>query len=120
MRKLFIISLFAGGLVSSCTKNIQNLNIDTKHPVAVPATSLFLGGEKNLSDDVTTTNIGVEPFRVFAQTWTETQYTTEAHYVLSAYNSPDNWWGNLYSGVLNNLVSGIQMRSPRPGSVRLW
>jgi hypothetical protein len=121
MRKLFIISLFAGGLASSCTKNTQNLNVDTKHAVSVPATSLFLGGEKNLSDNVTTTNIGVEPFRVFSQTWTETQYTTEAHYVLSAYNSPDNWWGNLYAGVLNNLVdakAAFPVTVTDPGTLR--
>lgn len=104
MRNLLIILLFAGCLASSCTKNIQDQNIDTKHAVSVPASSLFLDGEKNLSDYVTTTSVGIEPFRIFAQTWTETTYTTEARYVLSAYNAPDNWWADLYDGVLNNLT----------------
>ncbi|HXB94061.1 MAG TPA: SusD/RagB family nutrient-binding outer membrane lipoprotein [Puia sp.] len=105
MRNLSIIScLFAGCLASSCTKNIQNLNIDSKHAVSVPATSLFLAGEKNLSDNYTTTSISVMPFRVFAQGWTETTYTTEARYILSAYNSPDNLWAALYSSILNNLT----------------
>jgi Starch-binding associating with outer membrane len=107
MRKLSIICLLAW-LMASCTKNIQQLNYDTKHAVAVPATSLFLAAEKSLSDDVTTTSTSIAPFRVFAQTWTETTYLSEAKYVLSAYNSPDNWWGYLYggtsSGVLNNLT----------------
>jgi hypothetical protein len=108
MRKLTIFSSLVWLIASSCTKNIQDLNIDTKHAVLVPATSLFLAAEKSLSDDYTTTSSGVAPFRVFAQTWTETLYNSEANYVLTAYNSPDNWWGYLYggasSGVLNNLT----------------
>jgi hypothetical protein len=108
MRKLSIICLAAWCMASSCTKNIQDLNINTKGAVSVPATSLFTAGEKSLSDDVTTTSVGVNPFRIFAQSWTETTYTTEARYVLSAYDAPDNWWGYLYggtsSGVLDNLT----------------
>ncbi len=108
MRKLIILSSLVLLLASSCTKNIQDLNLDGKHAVLVPATSLFTAAEKSLSDDYTTTSSGVAPFRVLAQTWTETLYNSEANYVLTAYNSPDNWWGYLYgggsSGVLNNLT----------------
>jgi hypothetical protein len=108
MRKLSIICLSAWCLVSSCTKNIQDLNVNTKGAVSVPATTLFGAAEKSLSDDMTTTSTSVAPFRVLAQTWTETTYTTEARYNLSFYDSPDNWWGYLYggtsSGVLNNLT----------------
>ncbi|HVS95153.1 MAG TPA: SusD/RagB family nutrient-binding outer membrane lipoprotein [Puia sp.] len=103
MRNLSILCLLAV-MVSSCTKNIQNLNINTKAAVSVPATALFLAGEKNLSDNYTTTSIGVMPFRVFSQTWTETTYTTEARYILSAYNAPDNLWAAMYSSILNNLT----------------
>jgi len=108
MRTLSILCFLVLLLASSCTKNIQDLNVDSKHAVNVPAASLFLTAEKSLSDDYTTTSSGIAPFRVFAQTWTETLYNSEANYVLTAYNSPDNWWGYLYggasSGVLNNLV----------------
>lgn len=108
MRKLTIFSVLTWLLVSSCTKNIQNLNTDTKHAVTVPATSLFSAAEKSLSDDYITSSSSIAPFRVFAQSWTETLYNSEANYVLTAYNSPDNWWGYLYggtsSGVLNNLT----------------
>jgi hypothetical protein len=115
MRKLFILIVLTGCLASSCTRNLQNLNTDGKHAVNVPATSLFTAAEKSLSDDYVTTSSGIAPFRVFAQSWTETLYNSEANYVLTAYNAPDNWWTYLYTGaatstgtitaagVLNNL-----------------
>src|SRR6185437_10397101 len=104
MRNLSLICLFAVCLATSCSKNIQNLNVDTKHAVSVPPTSLFLAGEKSLSDNYTTTGIGTMPFRVFSQLWTETTYTTEARYILSAYNAPDGLWAAMYSSILNNLT----------------
>ena len=104
MRNLSLICLFAVCVATSCSKNIQNLNVDTKHAVSVPPTSLFLAGEKSLSDNYTTTGIGTMPFRVFSQLWTETTYTTEARYILSAYNAPDGLWAAMYSSILNNLT----------------
>jgi len=110
MRKLpFIIAVLVGA--SACTKNIQDLNVDQKSASTVPATTVFLAGEKNLVDDVTSTSGSTAPFRNFAQTWTEITYTSEAQYILTQYNSPDNWWSELYGGytaggnVLSNLYN---------------
>ena len=109
MRKLLITYIPVLLLASGCTKNIQDLNNNQKAAITVPASSIFLAGEKNLVDDVTTPAGGTDPFRNFAQTWTEITYTSEAQYILTQYNSPDNWWGVLYGGtspgVLNNLVN---------------
>ncbi|MBS1604439.1 MAG: SusD/RagB family nutrient-binding outer membrane lipoprotein, partial [Bacteroidetes bacterium] len=108
MRKLIILTVVAGCL-ASCNKNIQDQNVDSKHAVKVPATSLFTAAVKSLSDDYVTSSSSIAPFRVFAQSWTETLYNSEANYVLTAYNAPDNWWAYLYTGtttvpgVLNNL-----------------
>lgn len=90
-------------LASACQKNIQNLNSDPKHSVTVPGPAVFLAGEKNLVDDMTTPAGGTAPFRNFAQTWTEITYTSEAQYILTQYNAPDNFWSALYTGVLNNM-----------------
>jgi hypothetical protein len=109
MRKsYYIVYLPVLLLVSACTKDIQNLNSNPKAALSVPATSLFLAGEKGLVDDYTTTSSSIAPFRVFAQSWTENTYTSEAKYILTAYNSPDNWWAYLYGaessdGVISNL-----------------
>lgn len=111
MRKLsylYYISVLL--LASSCTKNIDQLDTNPKAPVTVPAASLFLAGEKNLSDNTTSTGGGLDPFRNFAQTWTECTYITEARYILTAYDAPDNWWNYLYGaanqvGVLSNFYN---------------
>jgi hypothetical protein len=97
-------------LAVACTKNIDQLDNNTKAATTVPAASLFLGGLKNLSDNVTSTSGSVAPFRNFAQTWTECTYITEARYQLTVYDSPDYWWSYLYgasstSGVLSNFYN---------------
>ena len=103
MNKIFLIAAVLV-LASACTKNLSSLNNNPKAAVNVPSSSVFLVGQKNLVDYSTTTSSSQAPFRVFAQTWTENSYTTEARYILSAYNSPDGWWNALYSSVLNNLT----------------
>ena len=104
MRKLLIAYIPVLLLATACSKNIENLNNNTKAAVVVPASSVFLAGQKSLVDNTTTPSGSSEPFRFFAQTWTECTYVTEARYILTAYNSPDNWWATLYdAGVLSNL-----------------
>jgi len=108
MNKPSIIFLSASILLSACTKNLSSLNNDTKNPQVVPSGSLFLNGEKNLSDAVNSTDQGTAPFRVLAQSWTENTYVSEARYILTADNSPQGWWNTLYANgttsVLNSLV----------------
>jgi hypothetical protein len=99
-------------LGTACTKNLSSLNNNSKDPQTVPSGSLFLNGEKNLSDALTSTSVDEAPFRILAQTWTENTYTSEARYILTAGNSPQNWWNTLYStgtgSVLNNLVAATR------------
>ena len=115
MRKLFLAYIPVLLLASACTKNIQDLNQDQKSAVTVPAATVFLAGEKNLVDNMTNTGGGTEPFRFFAQTWTQITYVTEAQYKLTTYNAPDNWWGALYggsgSGVLPAWANGVAAAS---------
>lgn len=108
-------------LASACTKNINQLDIDPKSAVTVPAASLFLAGEKNLSDNATSPGGGLDPFRNFAQTWTECTYITEARYILTAYDAPDNWWNYLYGaankvGVLSNFYNAKSLFPTYAGS----
>lgn len=95
--------------VTSCTKDISSLNTNSKAAVTVPSASLFLNGEKNLSDALAGTGIGTSPFRVLAQSWTENTYVSEAQYNLTIDNSPQGWWNLLFangtSSVLNSLAA---------------
>ena len=108
MKRLLIITLSAVLLLSACTKNISDLNNDPKNPITVPAGSLFINAQKNLSDALNNTANGTNPFRIFAQSWTENTYVSEARYVLSSSNAPQGWWNTLYAGgtysILNSLV----------------
>jgi hypothetical protein len=105
MKKLFIICLPVLLLLSACKKNLDGFNVNGKAAVTVPATSLFLAGQKNLSDYISQPSGSFNVFRQFAQSWTGSTYTTEARYILSAYNSPNGWWNGMYTLAINNLTN---------------
>jgi len=103
MKKLLIIFLPALSLLGACKKDLSSLNVQTKKASVVPASSLFLNGQKNLSDYYSSPSGSYNIFRQFTQHWTGATYVTEARYILSQYNSPTNWWSVFYTSILNNL-----------------
>jgi Starch-binding associating with outer membrane len=108
MKRSTILVLLVSVLAASCTKDITSLNNNAKAATSVPSSSLFLNGEKNLSDALTGTADAATPFRVLAQSWTENTYVAEAQYNLTINGSPDGWWNLLYANttvsVLNSLA----------------
>lgn len=97
----FIIILLI--LISSCSKNLSNINNDPKASTTAPSASVFTTGEKDLVDLYTTDSWLSAPFRVLAQSWTQNSYNNEAHYEFSANNAPGGWWNNIYTNALHNL-----------------
>jgi len=102
-KQLYILTLFALLIATGCERSFDELNTDPKHPVAVPANTLFLAGEKKLADVYTSSIWTSSPFRVLAQVWTQTANINEARYVFTANNAPGGWWTRLYTEVLGNL-----------------
>lgn len=98
MNKKSLLIFILCPLLFACNKDLTNLNTDPKAPTDVPATALFLQGEKSLVDIYTTTSVDQAPFRVLAQSWTENTYVFEAQYNLANYESPDNFWNYIYAG----------------------
>ncbi len=96
-----MLSLFI--FLTSCTDDITDLNRDTKNPTIVPAGSLFSNAEKNLVDQMTSTNVNNNVFRLFVQNWTETTYTDESNYDIATRTIPDNHWSTIYRDVLQDL-----------------
>lgn len=96
-----ILSVFI--LLISCSDDLTNLNKDTKNPTIVPAGSLFTNAEKNLVDQLTSTNVNNNVFRLFVQNWTETTYTDESNYDIATRTIPDTHWAILYRDVLQDL-----------------
>ena len=103
MKKLSIISISICLILSACTKDLSTLNINPKSSSSAIPSALFLQGEKNLVDAITSTSVSSAPFRVLSQEWTENSYVYEAQYNLAAYQSNSGWWNTLYRDALNNL-----------------
>lgn len=91
-------------LLFSCSDDITNLNEDIKNPSSVPAEYLFSYAQKSLVDQITSTNVNNNVFRLFVQNWTETVYTDESNYDIATRTVPDNHWNAIYRDVLKNLA----------------
>lgn len=91
MKKILITLLFIVVLVS-CQSNDQyeDLNRDPKNPTEVASDFLFNSATKSLVDQMTSTNVNTNIFRLLGQYWTETTYTDEANYDFTNRNIPQN------------------------------
>jgi hypothetical protein len=93
-----IISLFA-----SCSDDITGLNKDTKNATTVPSNYLFTNAEKTMVDQVSSTSVNFNVFRLFSQQWTECQYPQESQYDLTGRRIPDTHWNTYYRDVLRDF-----------------
>ena len=102
MKKIFLLLFVFAGLYS-CTDDITDLNEDTVNPSAVPAEFLFTNAQKNMVDQMVSTSVNLNVFRLFMQQWTETTYTDESNYDVATRTIPDNHWQAIYRDVLRDL-----------------
>jgi len=98
---IFYMALVA--LLTACSDNLTDLNIDPKSYSTAQPGALFLAGEKALADTYGAAKAETAPFRVLSQIWTQYDYPYEAQYNLERNNSPLNWWKSLYTTSLINL-----------------
>lgn len=105
MKKIFltVLSLI---VLASCQTDAQyeNLNRDPKNPTQVDADFLFNSAAKSLVDQMTSTNVNTNIYRLLAQYWTETTYVDEANYDFNTRNIPQNHWSEMYRDVLLDLT----------------
>lgn len=126
MKKILITLLFIVVLVS-CQSNDQyeDLNRDPKNPTEVASDFLFNSATKSLVDQMTSTNVNTNIFRLLGQYWTETTYTDEANYDFTNRNIPQNHWSEMYRDVLldlktaKNIVNGNTALSESEKSSRI-
>lgn len=93
-----ILSLFA-----SCSDDITGLNQDTKRPTTTKAEYLFTNAEHAMMDQVTSTSVNRNVFRLYTQQWAECQYPQESQYDLTGRKIPDTHWATYYRDVLRDL-----------------
>lgn len=101
MRYIYLILIVL--VAVSCSKDLEDLNKDTKSPNEVPGETLFSNAQKELSDQVASINVNLNIFKLIAQYATETTYTDEANYDVVNRTIPDNAWRILYKDVLRDL-----------------
>ncbi len=111
MKKILIIlSFFA---LIAC-ENLEDLNKNTKDPAEVPGETLFTGAQRRMANEVTSTNVNQNNFRLFAQYFTETTYTDESNYDLTTRTTPDSWWDEFYLRALKNFDEAYKVIEATP------
>ncbi len=102
MKKILLLISFIA-LTVSCSDDITGLNADIKSPTTTEAAFLFTNAQKNLVDQMVSTSVNVNVFRLFSQYWTETTYPDESQYDVATRSIPDNHFRALYRDVLRDL-----------------
>ncbi|MCK5824094.1 MAG: SusD/RagB family nutrient-binding outer membrane lipoprotein [Ichthyobacteriaceae bacterium] len=100
MKKIFIVLLTFAGMLGSCTKDFSEMNSDDKNPTEVKGEYLFSKAQKELSDQVSSTSVNLNVWKIFVQYWTETTYTDEANYDILKRNIPGSAFSAYYRKVL--------------------
>ena len=108
--KIFL-TIFSLVLLASCQTDDQyeNLNRDPKNPTTVDAEFLYNSAVKSLVDQMTSTNVNDNIYRLLAQHWTETTYTDEANYDFTNRNIPQRHWSEMYRDVLLDLKTSSEI-----------
>jgi hypothetical protein len=97
--------LFTSVLLASCASDdkYEDINRDPNNPTQVAADALFTSATKSLFDQMESTNVNTNVFRLFSQYWTETTYVDESNYDLVTRNISSNHWTEMYADVLYDL-----------------
>jgi hypothetical protein len=103
MKKSLYIFFAALLMLTACTKDLEELNIDPKNPSTAPSYALFTNGQRSLANTLTSSNINLNIFRVLMQQLQTTQYPEESNYDLGNRTVNDNLWDAFYRDALRDL-----------------
>jgi len=112
--KKFVLFLATIALSISCSDDITNLNEDTKNPTSTKPEYLFTNAQKALVDQMSSTSVNFNVFRLFSQYWTETTYLDESQYNIATRTIPDNHFQVLYRDVLRDLKESRVLLDKEP------
>ncbi|HEY1024896.1 MAG TPA: SusD/RagB family nutrient-binding outer membrane lipoprotein [Sphingobacteriaceae bacterium] len=103
MKKSIYIVLAVIMIITACTKDLSELNVDPKNPSSAPSYALVTNAQRSLSNTLTSANINLNIFRLIIQHWNTTQYPDESNYDLGNREINDNVWDALYRDALRDL-----------------
>ena len=100
MKRIYLVFIVLIGISISCTKNYEEFNTDKKKPVEVPGNSIFANAQKALADQMASTNVNLNIWKLVAQYWTECTYTDESNYDIINRTIPDLTYRTYYRDIL--------------------
>jgi len=103
MKNKLIYTALIAFVFASCTKDITDLNTNTKAPENVPAAMLFANAQKDLVYYMASPNVNTNTLRLWSQHWTQTTYIDESNYELTERNINGRVFNSLYADVLRDL-----------------
>lgn len=100
-------------LFVSCEK-LEDLNKNIKDPASVPGETLFTNAQRRVMNQMVSSNVNLNIFRLITQYWTETTYTDESNYDLTTRTIPDNVWDLFYINALKNFDESAKIIAITP------
>ncbi|MCD8403670.1 SusD/RagB family nutrient-binding outer membrane lipoprotein [Tenacibaculum finnmarkense] len=89
--------------LASCTKDLESLNIDPKHPTLLPSSNLLATSLSGTATQIYTPSVNYNNYRFFVQHITEAQYTDESNYDLLTRNQPRRNYDGFMTRGINNI-----------------
>ncbi len=114
MKNILLVLILLSGIMVSCTKNFEDFNTDKKHPTEVPGNFIFANAEVALVDQIASTNVNLNIWKLWVQHWTETTYPDEANYDIYTRTIPDNNFRVYYRDVLADLKEAARVIELEP------
>ena len=127
MKKYFLLIFTI--ILASCSSDevYEDLNKNPNSPAEVTDNQLFVSATNSLTDFIESTNVNINNFRLYAQYWTQTQYTDESNYDMQNRQIPDYMFSEFYRDVLGDLINaknqttnGIKIAQIELLSVYAW
>ncbi|HUR66295.1 MAG TPA: SusD/RagB family nutrient-binding outer membrane lipoprotein [Chitinophagaceae bacterium] len=103
MKRLLYSLAIVVTIVTACTRDLSDLNIDPKNPSTAPSYAFFTNAVRSFSNTLTSSNVNLNIFRLITQQWQETQYPEESQYDLGTREINDAVWNAMYRDVINDL-----------------
>lgn len=118
MKRIYLIIIVLLAFSVSCTENFDDFNAEEKNPTEVEGEFLFTNGTKELVDQISSTNVNLNVWKLFAQYWTETTYTDEENYDIVNRTIPDNTFDTYYTNVIKNFDEAKKLIEADPLGVK--
>ena len=96
-------------LFAACTDKFEEFNTDVKNPAVVSGEPLFSNAQKAMVDQISSTNVNLNDWKLYAQYWTETTYTDEANYDVVNRSVPDLTFREYYRGFIRDYQEATKI-----------